>query len=88
MILVGTCSGIVLPGIKAKLVRIAVQLISVGQIHSVVSVFFIFDFKLTEEVEVWGWKPVLLICFDFWALIFQWSLYEMNAFHQENDNQV
>ena len=45
---VGTCSGNVNPGITAELVGIEIAVFLVGDLLSVVSVSFIFGFKVTE----------------------------------------
>ena len=65
IIFVGTCSCIVMPGIRAKMVETEIPLNSVGDINSVVALFFIFGFKVTEVDCVWGWQ----VWFAFWAII-------------------
>ena len=65
MVFVGTCSGIVIPGIRAELVGIEITSTSVGDLLSVVSVFFIFVFEVTQVDCFRSWKTVLLFWFDF-----------------------
>ena len=49
---VGTCSGILLHGIRVKLVGIEMPVISVGSMLSVVSVLFSFGLQTTEVLCV------------------------------------
>ena len=59
MFFVGTCSGFVILDIKAELVGIEIRVTSVADTFSVVSVLFLFGFKLTEIDCVSGQKPDL-----------------------------
>ena len=52
MVLVGTCSGNVIPSIRGGLVGIEIPVTSVGDILSVISVLFRFRFIVTEVVCV------------------------------------
>ena len=66
---VRTWNGIVIAGIRVDLVRIEVPRTSVGDIISMISVLFIYAFKITENYCVWEWKPALVLRCDFCALI-------------------
>ena len=65
----GTCCDIFLPGIRVELVGIQIPVTSVGGIFPVVSVLFLFGFKI-RDVCVWDCRPALVPCCDFWALIY------------------
>ena len=64
MVFVGTCNGIVLPGIRAERVGIEIPVTSFGKMLSAVSLLFSFGFKLTEVDCVWSWKSVLVFWLD------------------------
>ena len=60
MIFMGTFSGIVLPGIRAELVEMETPVTSVGDILSVASILFLFQFKKSDVDFVSGWQLVLV----------------------------
>ena len=62
---VGTWSSIMIHGIIVKLVGGETSISSVTSVFSVVSVMFVFALDITQVVWVWGWEPVIIICFDF-----------------------
>ena len=70
MVFVGTCCGIVIPGIREELVGSESPITSVIDTISVVSVLFLFGFKVTEVNCIWGWKTKLVIWFQFLAITF------------------
>ena len=64
---VGTFSGLIILGIRTKLVGIEIPLTSVEDKRSVVSVLYMFGFEKTVDCVYVG-KPAIAFCCAFWAI--------------------
>ena len=66
---VGVCSAILSTVIWAGLAARGTSVPTVGSVLSGVSVLSIFGFEVTEVVYVSDWKPTVVFCYGFWAVV-------------------